>query len=148
MADSYSGEFTSVGAHRLGPSAQYPMRPTRCLCLTLPMASTSTLNSFSAWPPKTNHHLNQQACRLVKLSSSEHKLLSTVHFISPDYCCFYGNLSGTHVHAFDSLPLKANASSMFIALTILVWYIYAYEVELKGKDGRRFAFPLLYLFWT
>jgi hypothetical protein len=52
VADSYSGEFTSVGAHRFGPSAQYPMRPTRCLCLTLPMASTSTLNSFSAWPLK------------------------------------------------------------------------------------------------
>lgn len=29
---------------------QYPKRRTRFLCLTCPIASTSALNSFSAWP--------------------------------------------------------------------------------------------------
>lgn len=40
----------NINVNLLGPSAQYPRRPTRFLCLTLPMASTSTLNSLSAWP--------------------------------------------------------------------------------------------------
>jgi hypothetical protein len=40
--------------------------------------------------------------------------------------------------------LKANTAPKFMALQILAGY-FVHETE-KGKFGRRFAFPLLYLF--
>lgn len=69
------------------PSTQYPKSLTRFLCRTRPMTSTSTLNSFSAWPLAIKRHTNYKCYYRSQRSKSRSIVLLLVKTLPIQTTC-------------------------------------------------------------